>query len=77
MKPTDDAQRPTAGELMSDEELNPPAQGGASLSRDEAEKLAQDHREAVAEGRAKVGEADPNSGRNAQDHGGTIHPKGG
>jgi len=76
MKTTDDAQRPTAGELMGDEGAQPPAQDrGESMSREEALEVAKEHQEAVARGRAQVGEADPNSGRNAHDHGGTIHPK--
>ena len=74
---TDDAQRPTAGELLSDEEANRPPEGNKSLSPEEAKELARKHQEAVAEGRARVGEADPNAGQNAHDHGGTIHPKGG
>lgn len=76
MKPTDDAQRPTAGELMSEGETARPDEGRGSLGPEEAEEAARRHREAVAEGRARVGEADPDAGRNAHDHRGTIHPRG-
>ena len=77
MKPSDESQRVTAGEMMSDEEIQRQEQSSAGLSPEEASKLAQQHRQGVAEGRARTGEADPNSGQNAHDHGGTIHPKSG
>ena len=73
VKPTDDSQRPTAGELMSDEELAKPDEGRGGLSPEAARELAREHREAVAEGRARTGEADPNSGQDAR---GTVDPSG-
>lgn len=77
MNSSDESQRVTAGEMMSDEEIQAQEQARAGLSPDEASRLAQQHRQRVAEGRARTGEADPNSGQNAHDHGGTIHPRSG
>ena len=77
MKAADDAQRPTAGELMSEEETRRRDDPNEGATREKVHEMAQQHREAVVEGRARVGEADPNAGQNAHDHGGTIHPKGG
>ena len=76
MKPTDNVQRPTAGELISDAEVDRPDEARGSLSPEVAKELAREHKDAVAEGRARLGLGDPNAGQNAHDHGGTIHPKG-
>ncbi len=77
MKPTDNVQRPTAGALMDEEQSRRPVEAHGSLSPEEARELAREHKDAVAEGRARTGQADPDAGQNAHDHRGTIHPSAG
>jgi hypothetical protein len=81
MRPQDDTQRVTAGELQTEAEAEagtPKHEGArAGMTPEQAREAAERHRQAVAQGRAEVGEADPNAGQNAQDQRGTIHPSSG
>lgn len=61
-KPIDDRKRPTAGELLSDEETAHPDEDRGTLTHVQARDLGRKHQDAEAEGRARPGEPALNSG---------------